>query len=52
MLAWWVGRPGPIATRPLVNGVREDPKPGAHELLVKVSVCGTAGPTSTSQRVT
>lgn len=40
MLAWWVGRPGPFSTRPLVRGIREDPKPAAHELLVEVSVCG------------
>ncbi|RKO24177.1 zinc-binding alcohol dehydrogenase family protein [Pseudarthrobacter phenanthrenivorans] len=40
MLAWWVGRPGPISTHPLVTGTREDPRPGAKELLVEVSVCG------------
>ena len=40
MLAWWVGRPGPISARPLVKGIREDPKPAANELLVDVSVCG------------
>lgn len=40
MLAWWVGRPGPIATHPLVKGEREVPQPGDHELLINVSVCG------------
>ncbi|PNI09726.1 zinc-binding alcohol dehydrogenase family protein [Arthrobacter sp. AFG7.2] len=40
MLAWWVGRPGPMSARPLVRGFREDPKPGPNELLVDVSVCG------------
>lgn len=40
MLAWWVGRPGPVSTRPLVKGTRENPKPGTNELLVDVSVCG------------
>jgi propanol-preferring alcohol dehydrogenase len=40
VLAWWVGRPGPISARPLVKGTREDPRPAANELLVDVSVCG------------
>ena len=40
MLAWWVGKPGPMSARPLVKGIREDPKPMAKEILVSVSVCG------------
>jgi propanol-preferring alcohol dehydrogenase len=40
VLAWWVGRPGPISARPLVKGIREDPRPAANERLVDVSVCG------------
>jgi propanol-preferring alcohol dehydrogenase len=40
VLAWWVGRPGPISAGPLVKGTREDPRPAANELLVDVSVCG------------
>ena len=40
MLAWWVGQPGPMSVRPLVKGIREDPRPAANELLVDVSVCG------------
>lgn len=40
MLAWWVGQPGPVSGRPLVKGLREDPRPAANELLVDVNVCG------------
>ncbi|VXC22592.1 hypothetical protein ARTHRO9AX_220282 [Arthrobacter sp. 9AX] len=40
MIAWWVGQPGPMATRPLVTGTRKNPKPTSNELLVDVSVCG------------
>ncbi|WP_308930529.1 zinc-dependent alcohol dehydrogenase family protein [Arthrobacter sp. SLBN-112] len=40
MRAWWVGTPGTIATHPLVQGHRDSPTPGPHELLVEVSVCG------------
>ncbi|TLM87499.1 zinc-dependent alcohol dehydrogenase family protein [Pseudarthrobacter sp. NamE5] len=40
MLAWWVGQPGPVSTRPLVKGFRDSPKPLAKEVLVDVSVCG------------
>lgn len=40
MLAWWVGKPGPMSSGPLVKGIREDPKPSANELLVDVTVCG------------
>ncbi|WP_459792619.1 zinc-dependent alcohol dehydrogenase family protein [Arthrobacter sp. AD-310] len=38
--AWWVGRPGPISGHPLVQGERADPRPGDHEVLVDVTVCG------------
>jgi alcohol dehydrogenase, propanol-preferring len=38
--AWWVGRPGPMSSRPLVMGERGIPKPQANELLIDVSVCG------------
>jgi propanol-preferring alcohol dehydrogenase len=40
VIAWWVGQPGPMATGPLVKGLREDPKPAVGELLVDVAVCG------------
>ncbi|NUT70061.1 zinc-dependent alcohol dehydrogenase family protein [Pseudarthrobacter sp. C4D7] len=40
MRAWWVGQPGPISERPLVQGHRATPRPTAGELLVQVSVCG------------
>jgi propanol-preferring alcohol dehydrogenase len=40
MRAWAVGRPGPIATGPLVRVEREPPAPAAHELRVRVRVCG------------
>ena len=40
MHAWWVEEPGPISTHPLIQGTRATPRPGAHELLVEVSVCG------------
>ncbi|MEZ2387966.1 zinc-dependent alcohol dehydrogenase family protein [bacterium RCC_150] len=40
MRAWWVGKPGPVASMPLVWGERPDPVPGARELLVAVHVCG------------
>ncbi|MBU8865787.1 zinc-dependent alcohol dehydrogenase family protein [Paenarthrobacter aromaticivorans] len=40
MRAWWVGNPGPISTRPLVQGNRTDPRPKAGEILIRVSVCG------------
>lgn len=40
MLAWWVDQPGPVSTRPLVRGERDNPRPGDHELLVDVTVCG------------
>ncbi|MFC9773550.1 MULTISPECIES: zinc-dependent alcohol dehydrogenase family protein [unclassified Pseudarthrobacter] len=40
MRAWWVGQPGPAAGGPLVLGSRDDPRPGPHEVLVDVSVCG------------
>ena len=38
--AWWVDRPGPVASRPLVLGDRSSPVPGADEILVQVNVCG------------
>jgi alcohol dehydrogenase, propanol-preferring len=40
MKAWWVERPGPMATEPLAFGERADPEPGADQLLVRVSACG------------
>ncbi|HKU01891.1 MAG TPA: zinc-dependent alcohol dehydrogenase family protein [Arthrobacter sp.] len=40
MRAWWVGEPGPMSTRPLVQGTRAAPRPAAHEILVDVTVCG------------
>jgi len=40
MRAWWVGRPGPADTGPLVAGERPDPLPGRGEVLVRVRVCG------------
>ena len=40
MRAWWVGRPGPADTGPLVAGERPDPVPGRGEVLVRVRVCG------------
>jgi propanol-preferring alcohol dehydrogenase len=40
MRAWAVGRPGPLATRPLRPVERQRPTPGAGEVLVRVRVCG------------
>ena len=40
MRAWWVGRPGPADTGPLMAGERPDPVPGRGEVLVRVRVCG------------
>lgn len=40
MRAWWVDEPGPVSTRPLVQGRRASPRPAANELLVEVTVCG------------
>ncbi|MGO4382993.1 zinc-dependent alcohol dehydrogenase family protein [Specibacter sp. RAF43] len=40
MHAWWVGEPGPMASRPLIWGSRPDPKPGPGELLLSVRACG------------
>jgi len=40
MKAWWVQTPGPIATRPLVSGERDDPTPGPGEIRVRVLTCG------------
>lgn len=40
MRAWWVDEPGPMSTRPLVQGRRATPTPAAGELLVEVTVCG------------
>jgi propanol-preferring alcohol dehydrogenase len=40
VLAWEVGRPGPIATEPLEAVTREVPEPGPGELLVRVLACG------------
>ncbi|MBT2522083.1 zinc-dependent alcohol dehydrogenase family protein [Arthrobacter sp. ISL-28] len=40
MLAWWVERPGPMATRPLRMGYRPDPSPRAGEILLAVHACG------------
>ena len=44
MLAWEVGEPGPVATRPLRPVHRAIPEPGPDELLVRVTasaVCRT-----------
>jgi propanol-preferring alcohol dehydrogenase len=38
--AWWVERPGPIDTHPLVFGERAVPEPAPREVLVRVAVCG------------
>jgi propanol-preferring alcohol dehydrogenase len=40
MEAWWVERPGPVASHPLRRGSRPDPVPGPGEVLIKVSTCG------------
>lgn len=40
MRAWTVGRPGPIASGPLVLGERPVPEPRQGELLVRVHACG------------
>jgi propanol-preferring alcohol dehydrogenase len=40
MQAWVVDRPGPIDTAPLLRVEREIPEPGAHQVRVRVSVCG------------
>src|SRR5690349_11724075 len=40
MKAWWVERPGPMESGPLVRGDRPDPTPADGEILVRVSVCG------------
>lgn len=40
MKAWWVESPGPMSTRPLMRGSREDPQPGAGEIRVRVLTCG------------
>jgi alcohol dehydrogenase, propanol-preferring len=40
MQAWEVAAPGPMAGRPLRSTSRPVPRPGADELLVRVSVCG------------
>ena len=40
MKAWWVEVPGPMSTRPLVRGARDDPAPGEGEIRVRVLTCG------------
>lgn len=40
MRAWRVQNPGPIASHPLEWGELPDPRPGPHELLLSVRVCG------------
>jgi propanol-preferring alcohol dehydrogenase len=40
MRAWWVERPGPIDSGPLVHGELPDPEPGPGEVRVRVSTCG------------
>ncbi len=40
MQAWWVERPGPIDTGPLVFGERRIPDAGPGQLRVHVRVCG------------
>ena len=40
MRAWIVDRPGPIATRPLVEVDRPDPDPGPGQVRVRVRACG------------
>lgn len=40
MRAWWVGEPGPMASRPLAAGDLLDPRPGPGELLLQVRCCG------------
>ncbi len=39
MAAWVVGRPGPVATRPLERVRLPVPEPGPGEVLVKVEMC-------------
>lgn len=40
MRAWRVGRPGPLATRPLEFVEAPVPRPGPGEVLLRVSTCG------------
>ena len=40
MKAWWVERPGPIDSNPMMFGDRPPPVPATGEILVDVSVCG------------
>ena len=40
MAAWQVRSPGPVSTHPLSSVTSEVPRPGPHELLVAVEVCG------------
>lgn len=40
MRAWWVGKPGPVASHPLVWGERPDPNPGPGDLLLIALSCG------------
>jgi len=38
--AWWVHKPGPVASGPLQFGDRPDPEPRGRELRLRVRVCG------------
>jgi alcohol dehydrogenase, propanol-preferring len=40
MRAWWVSRTGPIESRPLREGQRDDPLPGPGEVRLRMSCCG------------
>ena len=40
MAAWQVRHPGPMATAPLLRVSTAVPRPGPHDLLVAVRVCG------------
>ncbi|HEX6568036.1 MAG TPA: alcohol dehydrogenase catalytic domain-containing protein, partial [Acidimicrobiales bacterium] len=40
MRAWAVGRPGPMATGPLVAVERPVPEPGPGEIRLRVAACG------------
>ena len=40
MRAWWVDRPGPIDSAPLIEGEQPDPEPGPGQVRIRVSVCG------------
>ncbi len=40
MNAWVVSQPGPMEEGPLILVEREDPRPGAGEVRVRVAVCG------------